>query len=211
MRSNQQVLDEANPSKIDGSFNNIGLGSAFGNIARHTRGTVTTNVLTLPDAAKALALVVVFATVGTSAGAKTPVLGGAPAAGEVSISADGNVVFNATDAVTEAEVVYLAAEGAVVEAQVPVLADGSTQLPNSRSAVVLITASLDDDADSAGPKTVVARAGTAAGVGEAKLSLTGQFVFNSADVGADPVTATVKCIEYPTETVSDALQADSNQ
>ncbi len=210
MRSNQQVLEEANPSKIDGSFNNIGLGSAFGNIARHTRGTVATNVLTLPDAAKAVALITVFATVGTSAGAKTPV-SGAPSAGEVSISADGNVVFNATDAVTAAEVVYLSAEGAVVEAQVPVADDGSTQLPNSRSAIVLISASLDDDADSAGPKTVVARAASAASAGEAKLNLAGQFVFNTTDVGSDPVTATVKYIEYPAETVSDALQADSNQ
>lgn len=208
-RTNQVVLQEANPSKIDATFNVVGLGKAFGNIPRHVRGTLqTATSFSLPDNAKCLAVLAAYATAGTATGAKAPTTG-TPAVGEVGVSPTGNILFNGTDAVTDAEIAYVAVEGDLVEAQMTVAADGTTQLPGDRSAVLLISASLDDNTSAPGSKTVVARGGAPA-VGEAALSNDGQIIFNGTDVGASPGTATVKYIEWAT-TVSDQLNAESNQ
>jgi hypothetical protein len=208
-RTNIQVLQEANPSKVDATFNRVGLGDAFGNITRNTRGTVTTNELALPNDAKALVVLHAYATAGTTAGEKTGVDGGAPLAGEVSVTPTGDIIFNATDAVTAAEVTYVAVEGDLVTAQIAVTAAGATDLPGERTAKLLIEASLDFGSSS-GAKTVVAR-GSAPGAGEAAIGDDGEIAFNGTDVGASPVTATVTYIEFPAETVSEALSADSAQ
>jgi len=100
---------------------------------------VATNVLVLPVGAKAAILVSAYATAGTVTGNFTPVLGGAPATTQASINAAGDIIFQATDAVTAAEVTYTTHEGQTFTEVIPVAGSTGTPLAN-KSAVFLISA-----------------------------------------------------------------------
>lgn len=138
-RSLKTIANQGDQNKLGAVFQAGRLGSAVHLIPRFFKGTVASNVLVLPQHARAAAVLTAFATAGTSAGAKTYVAGGTAAAGQVSINAVGNIVFNGTDAVTAAEVIYVTVEGDIIEEIVPVVSHVAT--PSfGRNAVLLLEA-----------------------------------------------------------------------
>jgi len=98
-------------------------------------GDVASDVLELSQGARAVAVVAAYAMVGTATGQLTPVIAGAtPAAGEVGLTADGNILFAAADAVTSAQVVYLAVDGKEFSDEVSIAAGaGSFQQQRQHS------------------------------------------------------------------------------
>ncbi len=212
-RSIQQVLDSGDLNKIGAALNLAKVGSGLRLVQRFASGTVTTNVLTLPDDEKALAVLQAIATAGTSTGGKTPVPSDATlAAGQVKANGAGNIEFEATDAVTAAEVTYITADGQIFTDEIAVTAAGVGTLRASRTAVLLISAVLSDDATSGGAKAVQPRGATPS-AGQAALNLAGQPIFNGTDVGASPVTASVTYHATPgatgaTESFGDRLDSD---
>lgn len=190
-RSLKAILNEANPNKLPTAAQVLKLGTVLSGSPQFRKLTVTSHVAALPETAKAAQLLRVFATAGTSAGAKT-VVEGAPAAGQVAISPTGDVIFNATDAVTAAEVLYVAEEGPVVEEVVAVAANVGTLLQSKAARVLLSAVALAGS--SVGAKTVDYRAAAAA-AGEAAINAAGTGIVFA---GADAVTsARVRYIATP--------------
>lgn len=198
----REVGNEGNPNKV-GVFNqSVRIGSAL-KLGASTVGSfaVVNNEIVLPDGMKALVVIFALATVGTSAGQKTPVLGGSPSAGEVGITPTGDIVFNATDAVTAAEVTYTVSEGDVVDFSSIVPASGNVLLGATDSARLLLSATVDGNS-----RTVVAR-GSAPGVGEVSVGALGGLIqFNAAD---DGLVAELSYVQFPQGTsVGDRLEGD---
>lgn len=193
-RELKTVLDEANPNKVPNAQQILRAGRAFGLVARTISGTVTSHILTLPDDAKAVALLKGFARAGTVTGYKEPVADDATlAAGEMQVNAAGDVLFLAADAVTEAEVTYLVQEGEVIEETLPVASDLATLTPSTRRAVILIEVSASTGT-SGGAKTPAAR-GSTPGAGFAAITTDGtQIEFAAADAISE---ATVKYVAFP--------------
>lgn len=108
----RDVANEGNPNKVGSVAQFAKLGDFFAGGLRYYRGAVSSHVLTLPDAAKAHVLIGGFIIAGT--GGVGPIQvdpdDGTLASGEAKVNPNGNIGFFATDAVTEAEVYYLALE-----------------------------------------------------------------------------------------------------
>lgn len=192
-RSLREIFNEGNPNKVDAAVQSARLGTLLSLGLRFFRGTVTTNVLTLPENARALALVYVRSVAGTT----TDRLaidsdGGTPAAGSATINPVGNVLFAAADAVTEAEVGYFAAEGDVVEDVITCASNQGTLLASRKALHVLeVTRLAGTDI---GAATVVER-GTAPADNQAAANDDGALILFNA---ADGVTqARVKYIAIP--------------
>lgn len=186
----QTALDESNPNKVPAALRELRAGEAFKLVARTELVTVTGNVATLSKPARAI--LACYASAGTAPGFKTPLQTGAPAAGQVAVGVTGTAVFNGTDAVTQAEVVYLAAEGESVTEEIDVASNVGAALQGKRAAVLLSAVSLVGTLT--GNLTPVVRGSTPT-TGQAALGATGTFVF----AGADAVTrARVTYIPLPT-------------
>lgn len=188
----KDALTEANPNKLAVAAHQALLGSAMAQAMKVQKiAEVSGDVTSLADDELCDELVGVYVSAGGAPGLFTVVAkGSAPAAGEAAATPDGQVAFNAADAVTEAELVYLTPEGVLVSEEVEVAASGAVVLPASKRARMLVSADLSAAAASGGAKAVVAR-GSAPGAGEAAVADDGQLAFNGADVGASPVTAQV--------------------
>lgn len=206
----RDALNEANPNKIASALQQLQCGSAFGVAPMFVKGAVTSNVLVLPDNAKAAFGLVALATAaGSVAGVKTFTTG-VVATTEFAINGAGNIVFFGTDAVTAAEVYYIPAQGEVFEETVVV--DSSTgTFTASRGAVVLLEAEVVDGLIP-GSKTISARSATP-GAGAVALSLVGTTVaFNAADVVSG--TARLKYVVTPgtgsTTSLLDKLGTETN-
>jgi hypothetical protein len=204
-------LNRGNQNDLGALAQGVHLGNALGQAARTVSVAVASDAATLPDNAKALALIEVFATAGTTPGRKTIVAAEtAPSAGEAAVGPTGDVLFNAADAVTAAVITYTSVEGAVISEQIQVAAAGTGTLLQSRQAQKLLSASLDAGTV-AGTKAIIARGDAAPATGQARLNLDGVTVeFLAADVGASPVTATITYLAVPgtggtLSSVSDAL------
>lgn len=192
-RSLRAIANEGNPNKVPNVFSAGRLGNLMASCLRVLRVTVATNVATLPETAKAAALLGAYATVGTTTGQATVVAPGAtPATGEAAINATGDVAFAGVDAVTEAEIVYLAlADGQVIEEVVDVATNVGTPLGSRKAAILLEAEALVGT--STGAKTVAVR-GSTPGAGAAAVTDTGTVEF----AGADAVTsARIKYVAFP--------------
>lgn len=192
-RSLKTVLDEANQNKLGAALHLAKLGTILSLTPRTVRLTVATNVGVLPEGAKARALLSVVSTVGTTTGVLTPVATGTtPTTGQVAIGTTGNVVFAAADAVTQAEVTYLAEEGAIIEETLPVATNVATLSQSRRSSLLLeATATVGT---TTGAETIVARGATPTTT-QAALNAAGSGVVFAA---ADAVTqCTVKYVAFP--------------
>lgn len=193
----ETVIDEGNPNALPTGVQQAKGGKALRlNSAHIAQGTVTANVLALPQNARAAALLSVYSRVGGVTG----YLGFAerestPGAGNAAVDPEGNVEFAAADAVTNAEVVYIPAEGDVVSEQIAVPASGIGAFLQAREGVILLAATLLTGA-APGVKTVDTR-GAAPAAGEAALSDLGQPIFLAADVGAGGGTANVTYVARP--------------
>lgn len=197
-RTVQDAITEANPVRLPSALQKADLGRGL-RLVQHThKGAVAaSHILTLPEGAKAVAVLAAFATAGTTGGHKLPVVTGtaAPSAGECAITHTGDVIFNSTDAITEAEVTYVAIEGEVREDTLPV-ASHICALPVGITGRMLLEAEVLAGTD-AGVKAVVAR-GTAQGSlsdNTAALSADGASVaFATADAAT---SARVKYVVMP--------------
>lgn len=196
MRPLRDVLDESNPNKTADANRLLRAGSAAALLPRTARVVVVagTGVGLLPELAKAAQILRCYVSAGGVTGYFTPLKGDAtPATTQVAISPTGDLLFLAADAVTEAEVVYVGDEGEIFE-DVLVVAGSNATLPLGRRAVRLLSAEVLTGLV-LGAKAIDDR-GTAAGAGEATLSVTGAIAqFNATDVVAG--TARVRYIAFP--------------
>lgn len=212
-RTLRRILNEGNPNKQGDAAKLLQMGEAMALVPRTFRGAVVANVLVLPETAKCAAVLQAFASAGTAEGQKVPdVAGVVPAAGEAAPNAAGDIVFNGTDAVTEAEVVYLAFEGAIVEdlLVVDTGTDIATFLAGRAAAVIISAEALTGTV--AGAKTPAPRGGAAA---TTLCALTDDGLGVLFNAGTDAVlTARVRYIAQPgvgdgtRVSVSTSLDAD---
>ena len=194
----KEVGNEGNPNKV-GVFNqDVKMGTALLQGSQSIKGTVTSDVLSLD--VKAIAVISAYSTAGTLTGPLTPIAGGTPSTGQVIVDRLGNIVFAAADAVTAVEVVYVPAEGDTVSSAIVTDAAGLATFPNSSTARIITSATIDGNA-----RTVIARDGTPS-AGEVALTLDGSGAqFNVADANS---SAVVTYIEFPAETVVERLLGD---
>lgn len=187
-RSLKIAANEGDTNKLGPVAQAVGMGNALIISSMSTRSAVTASKITLPDNAKALNLVRVFATAGAVTGVMTPVVG-TPATTQVSIDVLGNIVFFATDAVTAAEVSYDVMEGDVITTNVTADATGLALVGGSGQARLLLSAT------AAGASRVVLARGATPAVTDAAIVLAGTGVkFNVADAGKACV---ITFIEFP--------------
>lgn len=199
------VLDETNPNKLASALHELPLGQALDLVPKFYRGVVASNVLVLPDGAKAAAILSCIATIGTTINYLTPLLTNATLATlQCKVNATGDIAFFATDAVTEAEVVYVTIEGEVVTRTITVVAGtGVGALPTGDVAVLLLSATVLAGT-TLGAKTVLPRAVAAPATTNVLLALNGDNIMFAV---ADAVTsATVTYMRIPTRTVEQALR-----
>lgn len=195
-RTLHEVLNESNLNKIADAGNVLQIGNALANI-RTAKVTVASNVATLPDGAKCLAVLGGFRTAGTATGAISGVGPGATlAAGQAQPNAAGNIAFFGVDAVTAAEVTYLAYEGQVITRTVELAAGVHTI--GGGGGRLLISAAVGGVA-----QTILARGDTTPSAGEARLSLDGSQILFPVAV----TDATVTFMPFPTTTVDAALRS----
>lgn len=184
-RTLQEVLNEANPNVVAFAEKDVGFGDALNATNAQRAGAVASDTFALPDNAKAAAIQSCWVRAGGSTGYfPAAALGAAPGAGQVGIGPNGDIIFNAGDAVTDAEVVYTAVEGPVVTSEQVEVAGSAAALLASKRGAVLLTVELTESSIPAGvgPKAVVARA-SAPAAGEAALDVTGENIaFNAGDV-----------------------------
>ena len=213
-RSVRAILNEGNPNKLGDAAHALPMGEGLALIPRSFRGAPVANVLVLPEAAKAAAVLSAFGA-GTSGGYKSPdITGAAPAAGEAAPNAAGDIAFNGADAITDAEVQYLAYEGQIVEDLIAVDAGGTEQgtlLGNRAASVILEVEALAGTA--AGPKTVALR-GSTPGAGASAIAEDPTLIEFAA---ADAITqARVRYVAQPgvgdsPDAVGTVLDADVQQ
>jgi len=175
----QTALTESNPNKLAAAMHDLDAGQAFKLVTRTERVTVTANVATLSAPAKAI--LACYASAGTAPGFKTPLQTGTPSAGQVAVGPSGTAVFNGTDAITVAEVVYVAVEGEPVTEEIDVTSNVGSGFASKTGALLVAAESLAGTLT--GALTIVARGATPT-TGQAALGATGTFVF----AGADAVT-----------------------
>lgn len=198
-RSLRAILNESNPNKLPGAGQLARLGDFLARVPRTKRFTVTSNKIVLPDDAKAEQVLNCWVTVGTVSGRFSPVYDSTPATTQVSTDPNGNIVFLAGDAVTEAEVTYLPFEGEVVEETLPCVASLFTPSGSRKIACVLEAEAIT--ATVTGVKIVDDRATAAPATLHAALNLTGAGVlFNNATDAV--LTARVKYIAQPGQGVA---------
>lgn len=188
-------LNKANPASIAMDLQRLGFGELLNLLPKLVKGTVTSNKLTLPENARALRLHMAYG-VGTSSGYKLPRAIGdvtTPSAGECTIDAQGNILFNAADAITSATVQYTAVEGEIFEETIDVASNVGTLL-GSRRAIALLSAT----------RVTGTNTGAATPVHRGATPTTGQAAISAADdaliafAAADAVTrATVRYVAIP--------------
>lgn len=192
MRPLRDVLNECNANKLPSAGQALKLGNAIALCPMFITGTVTSHLLALPTTQKAIAVLFAFAQAGASTGQKTPIAtGAAPAAGQVGVSPTGDIQFNAADAVTSADVVYMSAEGEIFTETLPVAANVATPLQDKRALILLSATAVTGG--TVGAKTVDFRAAALAAT-EAGVTLTGTIGFAAADA---VTSATVTYIAKP--------------
>lgn len=201
-RTLHTILNEGNLNRLGNAARDAQLGTLLGLTPKLIYSAVATNTLVLPDDAKCAAILRCYVTAGTTTGYMTPTNLATPTTGLVGISATGNILFAAADAVTAAQVIYVSHEGVVREEIVSVATNVGTLLGSRQSMLLLEAESLAGTLT--GDFTVTARAATPT-TGLAALGLTGKTVVFAA---ADAVTsARIKYVEFPVSGVSALLKS----
>jgi hypothetical protein len=188
------ALNEANPNILPSAAQGAQLGNAIaaGGIRRLTSATITANRIALADNDKAIGVVAAYAISGTgTTTVLTPVpIGVAVAAGQVGIAANGDILFNAVDAFTAADVLYVSDDAESEDFTLEVAASVGL-LPASKRAWILISGSVITGLIP-GAKTPVAR-GSAPAASQIAIADDGRTIaFNAADVVGG--TATVRVL-----------------
>lgn len=175
------------------------MGNAMALVPRSFSGAVAGDLLTMPDTAKCAAILGVYAQ-GTAPGYKTVLATNlAPAITECAPTAGGDILFNGTDAITFAEVQYLAYEGSAIT---DLLLDIGNPVANQgvllglRSASVILSCQVLTGTG-VGAKAIILRGSTTPSAGNVAISEDGKsIIFAAADAA---LTATVTYIAAPGE------------
>ncbi len=141
-RAIREILNEGNPNKQGDAARELQMGEAMALVPRTFRGATVDDILVLPEGAKCAAVLSAFGQ-GTVPGFKGGVApGAAPATLFCAPNPAGDILFNAaTDEITDAEVSYLAYEGAIIDEILVV--DTGTDIATflgGRAAAVIISA-----------------------------------------------------------------------
>lgn len=203
------VLNEANPNKLATALQLLPAGRALNLVPKFVRAAVASDTLVLPNDGKAHAVLAATATIGGAVGHLTPVApGAAPAAGQVNVTAKGDIAFAAADAVTEAEVTYVAIDGEVVTRTINVVAGTGIGDLNAGDVGITLLSATVDAGGATGAKTVLPRTGAAPAAGNARLDINGDRMRFAV---ADAVTkATITFVRVPTSTIDQALRSSVN-
>lgn len=186
-RTLRNILDEANPNKTDTAMQQARAGSGLALIPRFVLGTVTAGILTLPESARAAYILGAFARAGTTLGPKNPVVpaasaSGVPATTNVTTSPEGHISFNvATDALTSAEVTYVAEEGDIIEEVIPVVPGTGVGTPLAGRNVKRLLAATALAGTVTGTSTIDQRGFAVATTRHAAASAAGLVQFLAAD------------------------------
>lgn len=199
------ALNESNPNKLPNAGHDAMLGSALGkNPAQFGTFAVASNEAVLPQDYRAAQLLSVFVRAGGATGYFT-IVGEetAPAAGECAVNAEGNVAFNAADAVTSAEICWVPCEGNVITETMQIAASAGTFL-QSRRARKLISASVTVGV-TPGAKAILPR-GSGSVAASVSINAAGDgLTWNAADVVAGSATVTYVATPSQGTGVSSAL------
>jgi hypothetical protein len=215
------AFDRANPNTISDLLRSVALGSLLqGQIMQVRRGLdadaagtnpenlATLDAITLPDAGKANSILRATVRAGGVTGELTPVAyGTTPATTECAVGPNGDLVFLATDAITDVDVVYAPERGDVIDSVFPVVSNVLT-LPASITArhVVLLEEAEALEGTSTGRKIVLVPGAGAPAAGQARLDVAKATV---TFAGADAVVrARVKLLVAAAEDLADVLEAD---
>lgn len=208
-RQLRDVIELSNPNNLPAALRALKFGQLLSCVPRFGRFAVSSNKIVLPERAKAAMVLNCYVRAGTVNGQFTGVQDSTPATTQISPNASGDLVFLNTDAVTDAEVLYVPVEGALYEEEIIVTSNVGT-LGASRSGKLLLEVTALTGG-SVGAKTPVDRATTPT-AGNAALNLLGTGVVFA---GADAITrARVKYIATPgvgTEPLSNAQLLEASQ
>lgn len=206
----REALNNANPNSVAHSLQLAGAGEALALLPRTIRAAVAAHKIVLPEKAKASRILSAYG-MGTTSGYKTPLAAGsavAPSTTEVTVNAQGDIVFASADAITSAVVTYLSVEGEVFEETVDVTSNAGQALGSRR--VLVLLAATRTVGGSLGVSTIVPRPGTPT-AGQAAIAAADDS--KVAFAGADTVTrATIRYIAVPgigntlRKAVGDALE-----
>lgn len=200
----KDVLNRGNINTLANAAKEVKLGTALGLAPAFVKGAVASNILVLPEEAKAIAGILAYVTAGSVTGVMTYVAG-TPATTQFTVNKDGNIQFFGTDAVTSAEVTYVPIEGDIVEEEVVVVSNVGA-LGGNRTSRMLLSA-IVTAGTALGAKTTAARGATPS-AGSACTNLLGTGI---TFAGADAVTrAVVRYIAAPKVTVKAGLIATSD-
>lgn len=208
-------LDAANPNVIADGMRIV----KFGSILRASVTTLrrkdpaadagslaTLEAVVLPDDGKALTILRAYARAGTGTLGELAVqaFGTTPAAGQIAVGPNGDIVVLAADAWTDLDVVYQPDKYDLAEVTLPVVANVAT-LPPSLITNTRVVSLLDANATAAtstGRKIILVPGAGAPAAGQARLNLAKTTV---TFAGADAVTqATIK-VAIVAATDADAL------
>lgn len=198
----RDAFNEGNPNKIPDANQLARMGDGLAGVGRYLRnGTIDVapiHVLVLPANAKAFVLEGGFIIdAGAAVGPLDPVAEDAVlVTGQAQITADGDILFLAADAVVEAEVYYRTAEGLPVTVDVTVVAATGVADLVPRAALRLLAAEALTGGVT-GVATVVSR-GTlqaALGSGDAALQPNGETV--EFDIGDAVTSARLTFVPQP--------------
>lgn len=221
--SMRAAADRANPNTLADFWRAIALGSLLqGQMPQVRRklnpdalGTSPNNLATLdaielPASGKAHTIFRATVRAGGVTGELTPVAyGTTPAAGQIAVAPNGDIVVLAADAITDLDVVYMPERGDVIESVFPVSANVIT-LPTSITdrGVVLLADVEALEGTATGRKIVLVPGAGAPAAGQARLNIAKSTV---TFAGADAVTrARVTLVVTAAEQLADVLESDSS-
>jgi hypothetical protein len=203
MRSLREAANESNPNKVPDVLREVKAGEALSLVPRSLRIAVASNTGVLPEDVKAAHILSCNRSAGTVTGPATPVLTSATVAtNQVKVDQLGNLAFFADDAVTEAEVLYIPAEGEIIEEDLTV-ASNAGPLHFGRKARVLLEAYNTTSGESA--LTVLLRGASTPSAGEARINVAGGSILFANGV----TKARVRYIAWPASSVGTRLDGDT--
>ncbi len=180
-------LNNAHPNNLPDSLRALGLGDIIActpRVVMNAAVNVANDRVELPEGAKALAVLKAHDITNGQGMIPEPLMGTVPAAGEIGVAPNGDLVCAAADNVTALDACYVSPDADVVEfTEVPVVASAAV-LPSSRRAWILLEAEITAGVD---PQTIngtgINARGAAPADNTANLSNDGTgVVFNAGDV-----------------------------
>lgn len=180
-------LNDAHPNNLPDCLRALGLGDVISctpRVVMNAPVNAANDRVELPEGAKAVAVLKAHDITNGAGMIPEPLMGTVPAAGEIAVAPNGDLVCAAADNVAALDACYVSPDADVVEfTEVPVIA-GVATLPNSRRAWILleveITAGLD--LRTINGVAIEARGAAPADNGAALNNAGTGVAFNAADV-----------------------------